>query len=66
LLQSGKDPLLNKIEKIASNCLFNPANMREYQLALIMSCLGGLKYQNLSENAKHFLFITAAYFGSLI
>lgn len=66
MLQNDLDPLLKKVETIAGYCLFNPNNLREFRLALILSCLGGLKYQNLTARAKHLLFITAAYYGSIL
>ncbi len=66
LLQNDLDPLLKKVEQMAGYCLFNPNHPREYQLGLILSCLGGLKYQNLVDRAKHLLFITAAYYGSTL
>jgi len=64
ILEEGGDPLLAKVEKIAGNCLFNPGKSREYQLALVLSCLGALKYQNVPEKGKRLLFLAAAYYGS--
>ena len=64
LLQNKADPLLNSIEQISTNCLFNPADAREYRMSMILSCLGGLKYKNVSEGGKYFLYLAAAYYGS--
>jgi hypothetical protein len=61
LLREGGGPLLEALEKIAGQCLFNPDNLREYHLALYMSCLGALKYGNLDTQAKYRLYLTAAY-----
>jgi len=52
--------LIATLHSIASRCLFNPAHPREYQLALFMACLGGLKYTNLDTHQKHLLYLTAA------
>lgn len=52
--------LITTLHSIASRCLFNPAHPREYQLALFMACLGGLKYTNLNAHQKHLLYLTAA------
>ena len=52
--------LITTLHSIASRCLFNPSYMREYQLALYMACLGGLKYTNLNAHQKHLLYLTAA------
>ena len=52
--------LITTLHSIASRCLFNPAHVREYQLALFMACLGGLKYTNLNAHQKHLLYLTAA------
>lgn len=65
-LQSGGDPLLAAVEEAARACLFDPGNPREYQLALAVSCLGGLKYRNLPANARHCLYLTAAWVGTQI
>ena len=54
--------LLDALERIAERCLFNPADLREYRLALYLSCLGALKYSNLSAHQKHLLYLTAAFF----
>jgi hypothetical protein len=64
ILQKGSDPLLDTIERIALRCSFNPSNSKEYRLALILSCLGALKYLNVSDQGKYFLFLTAAFLGS--
>ncbi len=52
--------LITTLHSIARRCLFNPSYMREYQLALYMACLGGLKYTNLNAHQKHLLYLTAA------
>lgn len=51
------------LHDIASRCLFNPSQPREYDLALFMACLGALKFNNLNVTAKHLLYLTAAYIG---
>jgi hypothetical protein len=59
-------PLLNSLDKIAAECMFNPAYTKEFQLALYMSCIGGLKYINLDASAKQLLYLTAAYLSQQI
>ncbi len=54
--------LLEMVETIASNCLFNPAERREYYLSAYLACLGALKFTNLEPTQKHFLYLTAAYY----
>ncbi len=54
-------PLLDALHLIAQRCLFNPSQPREYQLALFMACLGALKFANLDDHARHFLYLTAAH-----
>lgn len=66
LLRSGDDPLLNVVEKNACLCLFDAKEPREYHLALALACLGALKYQNLTQQAKYALYLTAAYYGPSI
>lgn len=51
--------LLASLHEIANQCLANPTLPREYELALYLSCLGALKYRNLDDHQKHFLYITA-------
>jgi Ternary complex associated domain 9 len=53
--------LLSTLYDIASRCLFNPSQPREYQLALTAACLGALKYANLDAHQRHLLYLTAAY-----
>ena len=52
--------LLSRLQTIAGRCLFNPSQPREYQLALALSCLGALKFANLTARQKQFLYLTAA------
>ena len=52
--------LLSALDQSASRLLFNPSNLREYQLAFALSCLGALKYTNLTLQARHYLYLTAA------
>ncbi|MHC1783815.1 MAG: phosphotransferase [Anaerolineaceae bacterium] len=63
-LRLGSDPMLGVLGEIAASCQFNSRDPREYHLALVMACLGALKYQNLPQKAKQFLYLTAAYYGS--
>jgi hypothetical protein len=53
--------LLESIHTIAYRCLFNPSHLREYSLALAITCLGAMKYTNLNPHQKHLLYLTAAY-----
>jgi hypothetical protein len=53
--------LLNALHNIASRCLFNVSQPREYYLALYMCCMGALKFANLEPYQKHLLYLTAAY-----
>jgi hypothetical protein len=62
-LAEQRDPLLEKVERISLSLQFNPGKPDEYRLALILSCLGALKYQNLPPRAKEFLYLTAAYYN---
>lgn len=64
LLRSGGDPLLRTVENIATACLFDDKNPREYSQTLALACLGALKYQNLPARAKYYLYLTAAFYGS--
>jgi len=63
-LSRGNDPLLSVVERFAHACQFDPNDAHEYQLALTLACLGALKYQNLTLQAKHYLYLTAAFYGS--
>ena len=64
LLRRG-DPLLEAVEGIAQGCLFDPARPREYRLAFVLACLGGLKYGNLSFHQKNCLYLSAAMLAPL-
>lgn len=63
-LRSGGDPLLRVVEDFARECQFDPRDAQEYRQALTLACLGALKYQNLPAQAKYYLYLTAAYYGS--
>jgi Ternary complex associated domain 9 len=54
--------LLQALNEIASRCLFNPSQPHEFHIALTLTCLGALKFNNLSPYAKHLLYLTAAEF----
>jgi hypothetical protein len=62
-LQRGSDPLLSTIERLAAQCQFNVSEKREYRLAVALACIGGLKYRNLSAQAKQALYLAAAFSG---
>ena len=61
ILRKNKHPLLTTLHTIASRCLFNPNQPREYELALFATCIGALKYRNLDDYQKHLLYLTAGY-----
>jgi len=52
--------MYSTIFDIASRCLFNPSQPREFHLALALACLGALKHTNLDAHARQFLYMTAA------
>lgn len=54
------DGLLKTIQEMSQRCLFDPAQDRERQVALAVSCLGALKYTNLTPLSKHCLYLLAA------
>jgi Ternary complex associated domain 9 len=58
-LQSGGDPLWQAVQEVGRRCLFNPSNPREMDVAQYLACLGALKFSNLSEHARHCLYLTA-------
>lgn len=60
LLAPGAHPLLAALRGITTQCLFNPAEPREYHLALFLACVGSLKYRNLDHTARQRLYLTAA------
>ncbi|MBN1439361.1 MAG: phosphotransferase [Anaerolineales bacterium] len=66
-LLQGKKPippvfrLMEAMESVAGRCLFNPAQPREYRLALFLSALGELKHTNLDPTQRNFLLVYAAH-----
>jgi hypothetical protein len=60
-LERDDNPLRAAVHAVVGRCLFNPAQLREYQLALTVACLGALKFYNLDSRQKYRLYLTAAY-----
>jgi len=58
--------LLATLHTLASRCMVDPAQSREYHLALFMACLGALKYKNLDHHQKHLLYLTSAYLAQTL
>jgi hypothetical protein len=53
--------LRGAVQEIASRCQLDASQGHEYHLALYISCLGALKYPNLSAHQKHLLYLSAAH-----
>lgn len=60
-LERGDHLLLTSIDHLCHQCLFNPDWEEELALARVMTLLGGLKYANLSDQARQLLYLAAAY-----
>jgi hypothetical protein len=60
-LQHNTHPLLNAIHEIATRCLFNPSQPREWQIARALTHLGALKYANLDAHQRDLLGIAASF-----
>jgi hypothetical protein len=58
--------LLCTLQEVASRCLFNPSQPREFYLAFLLTCLGALKYANLLPSQKHLLYLTAAHLEQVL
>jgi hypothetical protein len=58
-LQAGGDPLWQAVQEVGRRCLFNPSSPREMDVAQYLACLGALKFSNLSDHARHCLYLTA-------
>ena len=63
---SGPMKLIATLDEIAAGYLFNPSDPREYYLACTMSCLGALKYKNLTYFPKQLLYLTAAHLAQAL
>jgi hypothetical protein len=59
-LESNRYPLISALEEIAFSCLANPSRPQEYRLGLAVTCLGMLKYSNISSHSRHCLYLTAS------
>lgn len=66
LLRANSHPLLIALHDIAASCLANPAQPREYTLALCLACVGALKFNNLAPSTKQLLYLTAAHLGQTL
>ena len=53
--------LLSAVDEMAQRCLFNPSQPREWRISLALTCLGALKYSNLTSHARCLLYLTSAY-----
>ena len=62
ILQDGTHPLLTSVREMAERCLFDPKQPGEFDRALAVTCLGALKYLNLTPHARHLLYLTAAHY----
>lgn len=65
-LPSGPYTLLYTLQEVATRCLFNPSQPREFHLAFMLTCLGALKYTNLQPFQKHLLYLTAAHLSQAL
>ena len=54
--------ILHALQQISAQLLFNPSNPSEYQISRALACLGALKYRNISNHSRHFLYLAAAYY----
>lgn len=61
LLHEGGGALLQTLAGLAGRCLYDREAPGEYDLALTLACLGALKFRNLDDHARHFLYLTAAH-----
>lgn len=53
--------LLQTISGILTRCLVDPSDPDEAFLARICACLGALKFANLDDRARHYLYLAAAW-----
>lgn len=65
-LQDALQTLLTQVHEIATRCLVDPTQPREYFIALFMTCLGALKYRNLDDHQKHLLYLSAAHLATMV
>ncbi len=61
MLKAGELTYLSWLETIAARCVKPETDLREYRLALLASGLGAIKYENLNQKARHFLYVFAAF-----
>ncbi len=60
-LKNNQYPLLKKVDEIAHQLLPAPNQSAAYDLPLIVTCLGMMKFPNLTDHARHLLYLTAAW-----
>jgi hypothetical protein len=60
-LKRDEYPLLAAIDGISTKLLPNDHQREAYDLPLIITCLGMLKFPNLSDHARHLLYLAAAW-----
>ena len=65
-LAANEFPLLNAVEELARRCLYDPHRLEELQLSFFMACLGALKFENITTEARQRLYLTAAMWAGRI
>jgi hypothetical protein len=61
MLQNQSHPLLAKIEAMAQRCQLDMEQKSEFHLAAGLTCLGAIKFTTITEKARKYLYIAAAY-----
>ena len=61
MLQNQSNPLLLKIESLAKRCQLDSEQQIEFNLAAGITCLGALKFDTVTDQARQYLYIAAAY-----
>jgi hypothetical protein len=60
LISSDGEPLLTETARVARRCQLDSERDEEFRLASGLTCLGALKFPNLTPAAKYSLYLTAA------
>ena len=60
-LHEDMSSILSTLHEIVYTCLANPTKPEEYHAALLLSCLGAMKYRNLDHHQRNLLYLTGAF-----